>query len=203
MRSPSPAIFFDKDGVLVPDEGTLLPQSEFVLEEMVELLSRLRCSGVWKLFVVTNQAVIARGLITPQELQQYFTRLQSTILKRSAHAYFDKIYYCPHHPHANLPEYRVLCECRKPKAGMLTMAAEEFNLDLKRSYLLGDRVSDVVAANLVGCKAILCRFDFGTKRVVSPEELMKMVVTDLSEREEKDKRAFATIETPLQLLKYL
>ncbi|MBF0314176.1 MAG: HAD hydrolase-like protein [Oligoflexia bacterium] len=82
--------------------------------------------------------------------------MQKGLLQKNRNASFNKIYYCPHHPHATMAKYRVLCDCRKPKSGMIMQAAEEFNLDLKRSYLLGDRI--VVAANRAGCKAILCRF---------------------------------------------
>ena len=76
------------------------------------------------------------------------------IKRQNEDAIIDRIYYCPHHPNGDLQEYRKICECRKPKPGMLIRASEEYGIDLNRSYMIGDRISDIIAGHLAGCKTI-------------------------------------------------
>jgi len=144
--------------VLIPDpvesyvtelkQITLLPGAAEAVRELNDL-------GV-PVVVVTNQAAIAKDLLTETELRGLHVRLRSQLRKRSR-ARLDKIYYCPYHPEAELPEYRRDSEDRKPKPGMLLRAAEELGLDLTRSYMIGDRETDMIAAHRVGCVAIAVR----------------------------------------------
>ena len=113
----------------------------------------LKAAGMF-LAVVSNQAVVARGLISESEL----AGLNRLILDQIEHAggpRLDAVYYCPHHPEATLPEYRVACQCRKPRPGMIVQAAAEHGLDLQASFLVGDRMTDIAAGAAAGCRTVL------------------------------------------------
>jgi D-glycero-D-manno-heptose 1,7-bisphosphate phosphatase len=148
------AVFLDRDGVLVDDQGFLVRAEQInLLEGVPAALRELKAAGMF-LVMVSNQAVVARGWITENEL----IRLNCVVLDRIVSAggpRLDAVYYCPHHPEATLPEYRVACQCRKPRPGMLVQAAAEHSLDLKASFLVGDRMSDIAAGSAAGCRAVL------------------------------------------------
>ncbi|HOD40611.1 MAG TPA: HAD family hydrolase [Candidatus Wallbacteria bacterium] len=147
-------MFLDKDGVINVDKGV---SGNFEPVELYahicDLIAEFKSAG-FKIFVVTNQPVVARGLMSEDELKIYFEKFRDLILKTNTGAAIDKIYYCPHHPDANDERYRALCECRKPKPGMLLTAAREYGIDLKASYMIGDRMSDITAGSLAGCRTI-------------------------------------------------
>ena len=107
--------------------------------------------------VVTNQPVIARGEVSFEELEEIHNKMETLLGKEGA--YLDAIYYCPHHPHKGYegerPELKIECDCRKPKPGMLFKAAEDFNIDLSQSWMIGDGENDVKAGINAGCKAVL------------------------------------------------
>jgi len=148
------AIFFDKDGVLNIDGGTSGNFSPTVLMPgATDTIAYLRNRG-FKIFVATNQPVVARGLMSEDELIKYFVSFERLISENNAKALIDKIYYCPHHPNATVETYRMNCDCRKPRPGMLLKAAKEFNIDLEKSYMIGDRTSDIIAGSLAGCQTI-------------------------------------------------
>lgn len=106
--------------------------------------------------VVTNQPVIARGEVTFEELDNIHCKMETLLGKDGA--YIDGLYFCPHHPHkgyeGEIPELKIDCDCRKPKPGMLIKAAEDLNIDLKASYMIGDSDSDVQAGEAAGCTSI-------------------------------------------------
>jgi D-glycero-D-manno-heptose 1,7-bisphosphate phosphatase len=145
------AVFLDRDGVLVEDVDLLARAEDLrVLPGTSASLRRLKEAGFW-LGVVTNQTVIARGLVTEAELARIHDRLRRMLRDEGAPP-LDAIYVCPHHPQATLPEYRVNCACRKPRPGMLLQAAREHDLDLSHSFLVGDRLSDILAGARAGCR---------------------------------------------------
>jgi D-glycero-D-manno-heptose 1,7-bisphosphate phosphatase len=147
------AVFLDRDGVLVRDIDYLTAPSQIeILPGVPEALRRLRQAG-FELLAVTNQPIVARGMVTETELRAIHDHMQS--LLRSSGACLTEVYYCPHHPKATLPEYRVLCDCRKPKPGLLLRAAEERGINLAGSFMVGDRISDVATGAAVGCRTIL------------------------------------------------
>lgn len=151
-----PAVFLDRDGVIVDDCGLVTRAEQFhILAGVPEALARLRATG-FRLIVVTNQAVVARGLVTEAELAALHGQLQARLLAAGAPA-FDAIYSCPHHPRATLAEYRIECECRKPRPGMLLRAAKELHVELAASYLIGDRPTDILAGQSAGCTTVLVR----------------------------------------------
>jgi D-glycero-D-manno-heptose 1,7-bisphosphate phosphatase len=150
-----PAVFLDRDGVLIEDVDLLVDEDEaHLLAGVPEALTTLNAAG-FTLVVVTNQPVIARGLATEDEVQHIHQHLEHRLAAKGAG--IDAWYYCPHHPHATLPEYRVDCDCRKPGCGMLLTASRERDIDLARSYLVGDRVTDIAAGAAAGCRTVLVK----------------------------------------------
>jgi D-glycero-D-manno-heptose 1,7-bisphosphate phosphatase len=148
------AVFLDRDGVLVEDLGLLSRAEDLhVLDGVPQALCRLKAAG-FRLVVITNQAVVARGLITLEQLVGIHARMSELLTGLGAPP-LDGIYVCPHHPHADMSEYRVVCDCRKPRPGLLLRAARELGLDLQASVMVGDRLTDVAAGAKVGCKTVL------------------------------------------------
>ncbi|HEX2874261.1 MAG TPA: HAD family hydrolase [Polyangiaceae bacterium] len=147
------AVFLDRDGVLVRDVGPLTNADDIVLTPGVaEGLSQLAAAG-FLLVVVSNQTVVARGLLNENAVME----LQAQIQKRIANAggpSLDDFLFCPHHPQATEPEYRRDCGCRKPAPGLLLEAALKHGISLKQSFMIGDRPSDVVAGHRAGCTTI-------------------------------------------------
>lgn len=154
-----PAVFFDRDGVLIRDVDLLNNKEQVRLcDGVCRVLGRLQTDG-FLLFVITNQTVVARGLATIEqvvEINDYINELISLVLNKKP---IVKFYICPHHPQATLEQYRQSCICRKPAPGMLYAAAKEYGVDLGESYMVGDRMSDVVAGSKAGCRTILVRSD--------------------------------------------
>ena len=107
--------------------------------------------------VATNQPVIARGEVTYNELQEIHNKMETLLGKQGA--YIDKIYFCPHHPHkgyeGEISELKIDCECRKPKPGMLLKAAEDYNIELSQSWMIGDGENDIKAGKTAGSKTVL------------------------------------------------
>jgi D-glycero-D-manno-heptose 1,7-bisphosphate phosphatase len=151
-----PAVFLDRDGVLIADVDLLHRASDIVvLDGVPGALSALADAG-YALVVVTNQTVVARGLVTEDELAELHAFLRQR-LRQAGGPELDAIYVCPHHPSATLPAYRTDCDCRKPRPGMLFSAERDLDLDLTMSTFVGDRPSDIVAGALAGCATVLVR----------------------------------------------
>ncbi|HEY6084070.1 MAG TPA: HAD family hydrolase, partial [Nitrospira sp.] len=139
-------VFLDRDGTLNVDPGYLKsPADVQLLPGVAAGLARLKSAGA-KLIVVTNQSGVGRGLFSLKDLEAVHARLQG--LLEQEEAVLDAIYFCPHHPNDG-------CRCRKPGRGMVDRAVTELQLDLKRSYLIGDHARDMQLAKSVGAKAIL------------------------------------------------
>lgn len=117
-------------------------------------LERLERAG-FQLVVVTNQTVIARGLAGEDRVAEIHGLLTSRLAAEGAH--LAGVYVCPHHPSADVPEYRIACECRKPRPGLILRAADELGLDVRRSFMVGDRVTDIAAGASAGCRTVLVR----------------------------------------------
>lgn len=156
LKIPQKAIFLDRDGTINKYMGFLRDIDDFeLLPGVTEAIKAINRSG-YLAVVITNQPVIARGEVTHSELDMIHKKMETLLGKGGA--YIDALYYCPHHPDkgydGEIPELKFDCDCRKPKPGMLHKAAEDFNIDLSRSYMIGDGENDIKAANAAGCKAV-------------------------------------------------
>ena len=150
-------MFLDRDGTINKYVGFLRDIDDFeLLPGVAEAVRLINASG-YLAIVVTNQPVIARGEVTVPQLQEIHNKMET--LLGAEGAYLDAIYYCPHHPHkgydGEVPELKIDCDCRKPKPGMLLKAAEEFNIDLSLSWMIGDGENDIKAGIAAGCSTAL------------------------------------------------
>ena len=157
LKHKQKAVFLDRDGTINRYVGFLREIDEFeLLPGVAEAIKKINASG-YLAIVVTNQPLIARGEVTRDELQEIHNKME-TMLGQTG-AYLDAIYYCPHHPHrgyaGEIPELKIECSCRKPKPGMLLKAAEDFNIDLSQSWMIGDGENDIKAGKTAGCKTAL------------------------------------------------
>ena len=150
------ALFLDRDGTINKYVGFLRDINEFeLLDGVSDAIKDINASG-YLAVVVTNQPVIARGEVTVPELDAIHNKLE-TLLGNDG-AYIDGLYYCPHHPDkgfvGEIPELKIDCECRKPKPGMLIKAADDLNIDLGSSWMIGDGKNDIEAGRNAGCKTV-------------------------------------------------
>lgn len=151
------AVFLDRDGTINKYVGFLRKPEEFeLLNGVAEAIRRINQSG-YLAIVVTNQPVIARGEVTWEGLDEIHRKMETLLGQEGA--YLDDIFVCPHHPDRGFPgerlEYKMDCDCRKPKPGMLRKAAEKYNIDLAESWMLGDSQRDVDAGKAAGCQTVL------------------------------------------------
>ena len=157
LKNKQKAIFLDRDGTLNKYVGFLRKEEEFeLIDGVAEAVKKINHSG-YLAIVITNQPVIARGEVTFEGLQTIHNKMETLLGKEGA--YLDGIYFCPHHPHkgyeGEVPELKIDCDCRKPKPGMLLKAADDFNIDLSQSYMVGDGENDIKAGMAAGCKTVL------------------------------------------------
>jgi D-glycero-D-manno-heptose 1,7-bisphosphate phosphatase len=154
-----PAIFIDRDGTLSHEVGYVNHVSRFrpfaYAVDAVRLVNR----SPFAVVLVTNQAGVARGYFPESLIEEVHASLRETLA--AGGATLDGIYYCPHHPSAGEPPYRRDCDCRKPRPGLLHRAAAELDLDLTRSYVVGDRHGDLQLAWKVGARAVLVKSGYG------------------------------------------
>ena len=146
------AVFIDRDGTINEEVGNLSKIEDLRIFPLaikaVKLLNKYKIPAI----IVTNQPAVARGLVDEQWLNNTHKEIIAKFKKGGAK--IDRIYYCPHHPNANVDKYRVVCECRKPEIGMLKQAAKDFKIDLRESYIVGDSFADIEAGKRAGATAI-------------------------------------------------
>lgn len=149
-----PAIFLDRDGVINKEVNLLNREEQMELIPGASEAIRLINKSDYLAIVVTNQPVIARNLCDFEELDRIHMRMET--LLGLDHAYINALYFCPHHPDGGFPEerkeFKIKCDCRKPAPGMLLRAAEEWNIDLSNSYMIGDSDRDIKAGDRAGVK---------------------------------------------------
>lgn len=148
------AVFLDRDGTINKGNGFISHPDDFILlPDAAEAIKIINQSG-YLAIVVTNQPVIARGECSFADLEVIHNKMETELGKKGA--FIDGLYFCPHHPDTGFdgerPEYKCICDCRKPKPGLLFKAAEDFNIDIASSYMVGDSNTDVMAGNSAGCK---------------------------------------------------
>ncbi|HXK10847.1 MAG TPA: HAD family hydrolase [Vicinamibacteria bacterium] len=154
-----PAIFMDRDGTLSHEVGYVNHPSRFRLYPWaVDAVRAVNHAG-WLAVVVTNQAGVARGYFPESVMEEVQRRLREGV--EAGGARFDAVYACLHHPTAGRPPYRMDCDCRKPRPGMLRRAERELGIDLSRSWVVGDRHGDLQLAWSVGARGALVKSGYG------------------------------------------
>lgn len=154
LRNRQKAIFLDRDGTINEYKGLVTNADQLqLIDGSARAVTKINNSN-YLAIVITNQPVIARGDCTVEELEGINSRLECLLGEQGA--YLDAIYYCPHHPEKGFrgeaTGYKVECDCRKPKPGLILQAAKDFNIDLKQSFMVGDDLKDVAAGKAAGCK---------------------------------------------------
>jgi D-glycero-D-manno-heptose 1,7-bisphosphate phosphatase len=157
------AVFLDRDGVINVDKGYVYRIEDFEFYSNVfKALKKLQDAG-YKLFIVTNQSGIAVGYYTEED----FLKLTEFMLKEfeKEGIKIEKVYYCPHHENGIVEKYAIKCDCRKPESGMIRKAIQEFGVDPTKSFLIGDKENDILAAHKEGVKAALVKTGQGIKYI--------------------------------------
>lgn len=175
MKKPAPihrAVFLDRDGVLMEDShyvGEL--ERVVIIPAAYTALKRLQTAG-YKLLVVTNQSGVGRGLFTHQHVEIIHAHLDELFARHNVR--IDRYYVCPHHPDDN-------CTCRKPSPKSLRDAATEFDLDLSRCFMVGDRLSDILTGQNAGTKTVLVLTGGGQQTLAEGKAKPDHVAKDINE----------------------
>jgi D-glycero-D-manno-heptose 1,7-bisphosphate phosphatase len=153
------AVFMDRDGTISEEIGYVNHPSRYrVFPYSAEAVRLLNEAG-WLAILVTNQAGVARGYFTEDLIGATHDLLRQEMERGGAR--LDAIYYCAHHPSVGDPPYRIDCDCRKPKPGLIRRAAADFPLDLARSWMIGDRYSDIELARNAGLRSAFVMSGYG------------------------------------------
>lgn len=148
-----PAVFFDRDGVLNEDDGYAFDPAKIRWVQGAQQAVKAVNDAGYFAFVVTNQSGIARGFFEERHVRDLHSWMTRELAMVGAH--IDAFEFCPHHPDASIGRYRLLCNCRKPQPGMITGLLERYQVDVDASFMIGDKPSDVVAAQAAGIAAYL------------------------------------------------
>jgi D-glycero-D-manno-heptose 1,7-bisphosphate phosphatase len=153
------AVFFDRDGTINVDKGYPSDFSQIeIYPGSYEAVRRLNSAGL-PVIVLTNQSGVGRGLLTEENLRIIHEKMRASFQQENAR--LDAFYYCPHYELSNLPRYRLNCDCRKPNPGLALRAAADFGLDLTRSYMVGDKVEDIILALNIKASPVLVLTGYG------------------------------------------
>jgi D-glycero-D-manno-heptose 1,7-bisphosphate phosphatase len=153
------AVFLDRDGTINEELHFIRHPDQLVMIDGAAAAVKTLNDCGFITCVISNQSGIARGFLTEDDLASIHVRLANELAKAGAH--IDRIYYCPHHPTEGQAPYRIECECRKPKPGMLDTASVELDIDLTRSFVVGDRLADIQAGKNAGARTILVLTGYG------------------------------------------
>ncbi len=153
------AVFMDRDGTISEEIGYVNHPARYRVFPYASEAVRLLNQSNYLAILVTNQAGVARGYFTEDVIKAVHARLEKELEEDGAH--LDAIFYCTHHPSIGEHPYRFNCDCRKPKPGLVTRAAEQFDIDLTESWMIGDRYSDLELARNAGLRAAFVLSGYG------------------------------------------
>ncbi|MEW6665976.1 MAG: HAD family hydrolase [Thermodesulfobacteriota bacterium] len=154
-----PAVFMDRDGTINEQMGHINHLSRFVLLPGAPEAVRLLNEAGYLAIVVSNQSGVAQGYAPLELVHEVHGHLESAL--RGSGAYLDGIFFCPHHPRGSVSGYAIECNCRKPKTGLIDQASRVFEIDMTRSYVVGDRCQDIQMAHRCGLRGILVKTGYG------------------------------------------
>lgn len=154
MEKMNKAIFLDRDGTLIEEKNYLSNVKDiFFLPNCFEGLKQLQKN--YLLIIISNQSGIARGYFNETKLEEINGKIKSQALENGIN--ITDIFYCPHHKNGIIKEYSIVCNCRKPKIGLIEKAVKKYNIDLEKSYMIGDKDSDILTGKNCNCKTILIK----------------------------------------------
>lgn len=147
------AVFLDRDGTLNIEKNYLYKIEDFEFVPGITEAVKFWNDNGYLVIVVTNQSGVARGYYREEDVQKLHRYINLALSEMEAH--IDAFYYCPHHPEHGIGEYKMICNCRKPKTGMIEKAISDFNIDVTQSALFGDKDSDIQAGEAMGIQSFL------------------------------------------------
>ncbi len=179
MSEKSKAVFLDRDGTLIEDPGSISsPDQIKFIPGAIEAVKQLNEAG-YKVVIISNQAGIARGLLSENMLQTIDKIVHREVLSGGGH--IDASYYCPHHPEHGVYPYKQDCECRKPHPGLIKRAVRDRQLELDGSFMIGDKSSDIETGRRAGVKTIFVRTGHGSEEEKKLKEKPDHIAGDLAE----------------------
>lgn len=179
------AVFLDRDGTIIYDKGYMGSSKDVrLIPKAADAIKKLNKAG-FLVIVVSNQSGIARGYFNENVVTKVNTRMQYQLNKKGA--YVDASYYCPHFEGGKVKKYAKKCFCRKPRPGMIKLAAKDFNINIKKSFVIGDKLTDILLGKRVGAKAILVLTGQGKKEAKKITKITKpkFIAKDLNSAVEK------------------
>ena len=182
-----PAIFLDRDGTINEEMGYINHIDRFKIFPFVAESIKIFSNNGFKTFVVTNQSGLARGYFTEELLEDVHKKLIDYLLENGTK--LDGVYFCPHHPTEGIGKYRKNCNCRKPKTGLIEKAVKEHDIDLKNSFMIGDRYKDMKFAKNLNLKSGLVLTGYGKGEYENQRQtwsfMPDLIANDLKEMAQK------------------
>jgi D-glycero-D-manno-heptose 1,7-bisphosphate phosphatase len=179
--SARPAVFFDRDGTLIVDQDYLSdPAGVRLIPGSAGAIRDLKKAG-YRVYVVSNQSGVARGYFTEAAVKRVTARLKKMLAAQGAQ--LDGFFHCPHHPQGTVARYKKACRCRKPGPGMVEQAAEKHSLDLQHSYIVGDKLDDLLTArnaHLAGGLLVLTGYGCKSRRGLAAKDRLAVVKNALA-----------------------
>lgn len=163
LKNKRRAIFLDRDGLINKEVDQLCKAKNLKIYNFAPMAIQKINKTEYLTIVITNQPMIAKGFMKESDLNEIHKKLETELGLKGAK--IDAIYFCPHHPEKGFagerPEFKIKCKCRKPGTGLFLMAQRDFNIDLKKSFVIGDKTSDILAGKKAGCKTVLVKTGYG------------------------------------------
>lgn len=178
------AVFLDRDGVITEDPPHYAHRLDqlHIIPGSEQAIQRLNAHN-FRVIVISNQSGVARGYYQEEDVKIFNDGMELLLAKAGAH--IDALYYCPHHPDAIIERYKINCNCRKPKPGMILDAGRKYSLDLGNSFVVGDKWSDIEAGRAAGCKTVLVLTGHGKEEVDKKQGSADYIVLDLYDAVDK------------------
>ncbi|OGB90771.1 hypothetical protein A2625_06990 [candidate division WOR-1 bacterium RIFCSPHIGHO2_01_FULL_53_15] len=179
MQEKGKAVFLDRDGTIIEDTGYITSPAEIkFIPGSIEAIKKLNEAG-YKVIVISNQAGVARGILSENMVQTIDKAIYRQVLSGGGH--IDASYYCPHHPEHGVYPYKQICECRKPRPGLIKKAVKEKEIELAGSFMVGDKSSDIETGQCTGLKTVFVRTGHGRAEEKALKEKPDHIANDLAE----------------------
>lgn len=165
------AVFLDRDGTINVEKNYLYRIEDFEFIDGVPQAIKILNDNDYRVIVITNQAGVARGYYKENDVKKLHKYIQDQLKKYGAH--IDAFYYCPHHPVNGIGKYKIECNCRKPKDGLFKKAIKDFNIDVSKSYIVGDKISDLIPGKSNNIKSFLVMTGYGKQEALYKKDFIQ------------------------------